>query len=300
MAEGAGLAYFAEVPALICNVQRAGPSTGLPTRTAQGDLLSSCFLSHGDTRHVVLLPGSVEECFLFAKEAFRLAERLQTLVIFLSDLDLAMNFESCPAFTYTPEPLEKGKILSKEDLDKKDFLRYQSSDSDAVSGRVLPGTRHPKAGYLTRGSGHDKAANYSELPEDYQDILNKLKTKWQKAKELMPKPVISRGKDVQKAFVTFGKNESPIREAIDILKKDNLDFNYMRLRSYPLHPLAEEFLKEQDRVYVVEQNRDGQLKRLLKGECPDLNTHFQSVLKYTGEPFSAQEIIAQIKQAHPK
>ena len=300
MAEGAGLAYFAEVPALICNVQRAGPSTGLPTRTAQGDLLSACFLSHGDTRHIVLLPGSVEECFLFAREAFRLAELLQTLIIFLSDLDLAMNFESSPPFTYTPGPLQRGKILDQKDLDKGDFLRYRTSDPDAVSGRVLPGTAHPKAGYLTRGSGHDSAANYSESPEDYQDILNKLKTKWREAKKLMPKPVIVREENTSQTLVTFGKNESAVKEAIDILKEDDLTFNYLRLRSYPLHPEAEEFLKEQEEIYVVEQNRDGQLKRLLKGEYPDLNARFQSVLKYRGQPFSSEEIVAQIKKTHPK
>ena len=296
MAEGAGLAYFAEVPAVICNVQRAGPSTGLPTRTSQGDLLSTCFLSHGDTRHIVLLPGNVEECFSFASQAFDLAEQLQTLIILLTDLDLAMNLQVSPAFSYKPHPLKRGKIKKAEDLDKEDFLRYKDSDGDGVSYRVLPGTPHFKAGYLTRGSGHNEGGGYSEAPEDYQKILNKLKTKWEKAKKLMPESLILKEQNESKAFVTFGKNESAVREAMDILKQEQITFNYLRIRSYPLHSDAEEFLKTQDELYIVEQNRDGQLKRLLIGEYPHLKAKMYSILKYTGQPFSAEEIVSQFKE----
>ena len=293
MAEGAGLAYFAEVPAVICNVQRAGPSTGLPTRTSQGDLLSACFLSHGDTRHVVLMPGNVEECFSLTKEAFDLADQLQTPVILLSDLNLAMNLQTSRPFPYKTSSLKRGKILKEKELEKQHFARYQDREGDGISSRVLPGTPHPKAGYLTRGSGHDELANYSESPEDYQKIQNKLKIKWEKARELMPKSIILKEENTAKAFVTFGKNESAVREAIDILKKEGLYFNYLRIRSYPLHPEAEEFLKIQKEIYVVEQNRDGQLKRLLKGEYPHLKTHFQSILRYNGRPFSPQSIVDQ-------
>lgn len=293
MAEGAGLAYFAEIPAVICNIQRAGPSTGLPTRTAQGDLLSACFLSHGDTKHIVLLPGNVEECFSFTEKAFELAEELQTLVILLSDLDLAMNLHSSPIFPYISSPLKRGKIKKTEDLNKHDFARYKL-EKDGVSYRVLPGTPHLKAGYLTRGSGHNEQADYSESPEDYKKILNKLKTKWKKAEKLMPRSIIFKGKS-NKAFVTFGKNESAIREAMDLLKKKYGNFNYMRLRSYPFPSDAEDFLKTQKTIYVVEQNRDGQLKSLLVNEYPDLKTQFHSILKYTGQPFSPEDIVSQFQ-----
>lgn len=296
MAEGAGLAYFAEVPAVICNVQRAGPSTGLPTRTSQGDLLSACFLSHGDTRHVVLMPGNVEECFSLTQKAFELADQLQTPVILLSDLDLAMNLQTSQPFPYKTSSLKRGKILKEKDLERQDFARYQDREGDGVSPRVLPGTPHLKAGYLTRGSGHDELANYSEFPEDYQKIQNKLKTKWEKARELMPKSIILKEENTVKTFVTFGKNESAVREAIDILKKEGFHFNYLRIRSYPLHPEAEEFLKTQKEIHVVEQNRDGQLKRLLKGEYPHLKAHFQSILRYNGRPFSPQSIVDQFHQ----
>lgn len=293
MAEGAGLSYFAEIPAVICNVQRAGPSTGLPTRTAQGDLLSACFLSHGDTKHIVLLPGSVEECFSLTEKAFELAEELQTLIILLSDLDLAMNLHSSPTFSYAPSPLKRGKVRKAEELNEQDFERYKS-EKDGVSYRILPGTTHFKAGYLTRGSGHNEQARYSESPEDYKKILNKLKTKWEKAKRLMPKPVILKEAS-DKTFITFGKNESAVREAIDILKKDHGDFNYMRLLSYPFPLSVEDFLKTQKEIYVVEQNRDGQLKGLLRNEYPHLRIHFHSILKYTGQPFSPQDIVFQFQ-----
>ena len=187
MAEGAGLSYFAEIPAVICNVQRAGPSTGLPTRTAQGDLLSACFLSHGDTKHIVLLPGNVEECFSLTEKAFELAEELQTLIILLSDLNLAMNLYSSPTFSYTPSPLKRGKVRKAEELNKQDFSRYKL-EKDGVSYRILPGTPHSKAGYLTRGSGHNEQAHYSESPEDYKQILNKLKIKWEQAKNSCQNP----------------------------------------------------------------------------------------------------------------
>ena len=290
MTEGAGLGYFAEVPAVICNVQRAGPSTGLPTRTAQGDLLSSCFLSHGDTKHIVLLPGTVKECFSLCALAFDLADQLQTPVILLSDLDLAMNLESSPPIPFPKTPLKRGKILSADQLDEFHFQRYSAQFEDGVSYRVLPGADHTKSGYLTRGSGHNENADYSEEPEDYRKMQDKLKKKWNFAKSLMPKPLILEAEDSLKAFVTFGKNENAVKEAVDILEEKGIRFNLLRILSYPWHPAAEEFLKKQEEIYVVEQNRDGQLKQLLLGECPCLKGKMHSILRYDGRPFSASNI----------
>ena len=306
MAEGAGLAYFAETPLVLFNIQRAGPSTGLPTRTAQGDLLSSGFLSHGDTKHIVLLPGCAEECFSFAEAAFNLAEELQTLVIFLSDLDSALNPQTARAAAFSPGPLKRGHIKTEKDLDDS-FERYKEIGGSGVSHRILPGTSHRKAGFLTRGSGHNEKAEYSEDPEDYENILNKLKRKWERAAALMPKPVIlhasasskkprPRAAAARKAFVTFGKNESACLEALAVLKKEHGDFSYMRLRSYPFPKEAADFLKNQEEVYVAEQNRDGQLKSLLLSEMSFLKAKLHSVLKYTGEPFSAEDIVSQFKE----
>ena len=314
MAEGAGLAYFAETPLVLFNIQRAGPSTGLPTRTAQGDLLSSCFLSHGDTKHIVLLPGCAEECFSFAEAAFNLAEELQTLVIFLSDLDSALNPQAARAGAFSPGPFKRGRIKTEKDLDDS-FERYKEIGGSGVSHRILPGTPHRKAGFLTRGSGHNEKAEYSEDPEDYKNILNKLKRKWERAASLMPKPLIipapsplSQSKEKtaakrgslcnrkKKAFVTFGKNENACLEAMAVLKEEHGDFSYMRLRSFPFPKEAEDFLQNQEEVYVAEQNRDGQLKSLLLSELPFLKAKLHSVLKYTGEPFSAEDIVSQFKE----
>lgn len=295
MAEGAGLAYFAEVPAVLCDVQRAGPSTGLPTRTQQGDLLSACFLSHGDTRHPVLIPGTAEESFSFAFKAFDLAEQTQTLVILLMDLDLGMNLQTSSVFNFKKQPLQRGKVLKKEDLDQRDFARYRDVDQDGISYRALPGTAHFKAGYFTRGSGHNEEAQYTEDPEEYSLILDKLKRKWKTIKSLIPDPIIESNEKTSLAFVTFGNNEKAIKEARHILREKGIKSNYMRVRAFPFSEKGEEFLKIHKNIFIVEQNRKGQLRQLLSSEFPLESPKMNSILQYDGRPFFAKNIIRQFE-----
>ena len=302
MAEGAGLAYFAEVPAVLCDVQRAGPSTGLPTRTQQGDLLSACFLSHGDTRHPVLIPGTAEECFSFAFKSFDLAEQTQTLVILLMDLDLGMNLQISSVFNPEKQPLQRGKVLKKEDLDQRDFARYRDVDQDGISYRALPGTVHFKAGYFTRGSGHNEEAQYTEDPEEYSLMLDKLKRKWETIKSLVPAPVIESDEKTSLAFVTFGNNEKALKEVCHILREQGTKSNYMRIRAFPFSDKVEEFLKNHNNIFVVEQNREGQLKQLLSSEFPLEHAKMESITQYDGRPFFTKNIIQQfekIKRENP-
>ena len=296
MNEAAGLSYFSEIPAVLCNVQRGGPSTGLPTRTQQGDLLSSCFLSHGDTSHVVLIPGTVEECFSLSQKAFDLAEELQTLVVILSDLDLGMNLHESSVFDYTEKPLKRGKILTEEDLQSKNFSRYKDSKQDGISYRSLPGTKHPDKAYLTRGSGHNEKAEYSEDPEDYSQKLDKLKRKWATAKTMVPEPIIDFDKNNHLAFVTFGNNEKAIHEIRSLLKQENISTNFMRVRSYPFPDSVKTFLEQHSTLFVVEQNRDAQLKKLLSGEFPCEASKLESILQYDGRPFYSENIKQQFNK----
>ena len=298
MAEGAGLAYFAEVPAVLCNVQRAGPSTGLPTRTQQGDLLSACFLSHGDARHPVLIPGTVEESFSFAFKAFDLAEQTQTLVILLMDLDLGMNLHISAEgeFQRKKQKLNRGKVLNKKDLDKRDFARYRDEDRDGISCRTLPGTAHFKAGYFTRGSGHNEKAQYTEDPEEYTAGLDKLKRKWETIKSLVPEPVIESEGKTPLAFVTFGNNENALREVRDRLKKKGIKTNYMRVRACPFSEQIGDFLSNHSQIFIVEQNREGQLRRLLSSEFPSESSKMKSILQYDGRPFFTQNILQQFEK----
>lgn len=290
MSEGAGLAYFAEVPVVLCNIQRAGPSTGLPTRTQQGDLLPSCFLSHGDSKHIVLIPGTPKEVFDLTARAFDLAEELQTLVIVLSDLDLGMNLRMCDPFTVNDAPLKRGKVLKETDLQKTDFLPYKDVEGDGISYRTLPGIRHNKGAYLNRGSGHNKKAEYSEKHQDYSWKLDKLEKKWKAAKKLMPEPVIESFPNRKTAFVTFGPNEYSLKELRDSLAKKGIPTNFMRVRSFPFPRSVEHFLKEQSKIFVVELNRDGQLKQLLSGEFPEHGHKMKSLLQYDGRPLAADHI----------
>ena len=300
MAEGAGLAYFAEVPAVLCDVQRAGPSTGLPTRTQQGDLLSACFLSHGDAKHPVLIPGTVEESFSFAFKAFDLAEQTQTLVILLMDLDLGMNLHASSPFQPEKQPLKRGKVLSKEGLDKKDFARYKDVDKDGVSYRALPGTVHFKAGYFTRGSGHNEKAQYTEDPKEYTLMLDKLKRKWETIKSLVPNPIIESEAKTSFAFITFGNNEPALREVRDILEKQGVKTNYMRIRAYPFSKTVGSFLKNHSHIFIVEQNREGQLKQLLNSEFPNEQSKIESILQYDGRPFFVKNILQQFEKLMEK
>src|SRR5271168_3315937 len=270
MAEFTGLGYFAELPGVIFDVQRVGPSTGLPTRTMQGDLLSIAFLSHGDTKHVMLLPGSVNECYQFAIEAFDLAEQLQTPIFVLSDLDLGMNNWMSEPFAYPEKPIKRGKVLSREDLDRLgSFDRYKDVDGDAIPYRTLPGTDHPKAAYFTRGSGHNEKAQYSERPDDYENNLLRLARKFETARTMVPAPEMVQNGKSKIGLIAFGSSDFAVRESRDQLKKEyGLETDYLRLRAFPFSQEVQAFVAAHSRVYIIEQNRDGQMLSLLKLDLP--------------------------------
>jgi 2-oxoglutarate ferredoxin oxidoreductase subunit alpha len=293
MGEFAGLGYYAEIPGVIFDVQRTGPSTGMPTRTQQSDLLSTAFLSHGDTKHVVLLPGSVKECFELSMEAFNLAERLQTPVFVLTDLDLGMNNWMSEQFQYPEKPLDRGKVLTKEDLDRLgSFARYRDVDGDGIGWRTLPGTMHPKAAYFTRGSGHNDAAGYTEKPDEYQAVMERLLRKFENARKLVPAPVVVKDGTSRVGILAFGTTDFALRESMDQIKKElGKDVDYMRIRAYPFAHEIHDFVAAHDRVYVVEQNRDAQLATLLKIDLPaDQVVKLRSILHFNGLPIDARTI----------
>jgi 2-oxoglutarate ferredoxin oxidoreductase subunit alpha len=293
MAEFAGLGYFAEIPGVIFDVQRTGPATGMPTRTSQADLLSTAFLSHGDTKHVVLLPGSVKECFEFGYAAFDLAERLQTPVFVLSDLDLGMNNWMADPFVYPDKPLDRGKILTAEDLNRLGgFARYRDVDGDAIGWRTLPGTNHPKAAYFTRGSGHNDAAGYTEKPGEYIALMERLSRKFENARKLVPAPETVRDGTSKIGFLAFGTTDFALRESLDQIKAEyGQTVDYMRIRAYPFAHEIHDFVASHERVYVVEQNRDAQMASLLKLDLPgDQVVKLRSILHYNGLPVDARTI----------
>jgi 2-oxoglutarate ferredoxin oxidoreductase subunit alpha len=293
MAEITGLAYFAEIPGVILNVQRSGPSTGLPTRTQQADVLSAATLSHGDTKHVLLFPGSVKECFEQTYAAFDLAERLQTPIFVLSDLDLGMNHWISEPFDYPAMPHDRGKVLTAEELERLGgFARYRDVDGDGIGWRTLPGTRHPKAAYFTRGSGHNDQALYSEKPADYKAIMDRLAKKFETARTLVPHPVAVRNGTSKVGFIAYGSTDFAMRESMDQLRKEyGQDADYLRVRAYPFTREIADFIADHDRVYVVEQNRDGQLACLLKIDLPgNLAGKLRSILHYSGWPIDARTI----------
>ncbi len=292
MAETAGLMYFAEIPGVVWNVQRAGPSTGLPTRTLQGDILACAHLSHGDTQHPLLFPATPEECFSMAQTAFDLAERLQTLVFVLSDLDLGMNQWITNDFTYSQKPFDRGKVLSAEALEKaQQFNRYKDLDGDGIPYRTLPGTEHNLAGYFTRGTGHDESAKYTESADVFQKLLDRLNKKWQTAKTLMPEPVI----DVQTSslgLIAYGSTDSSIRELRDTLLQKGVKTSYLRLKAFPFTASVENYLKTHEKIVVLEQNRDGQMRKLLLQEFPEYAVKIKSSLSYDGWPTRAENLMA--------
>jgi 2-oxoglutarate ferredoxin oxidoreductase subunit alpha len=293
MAEFAGLGYFAEIPGVIFDVQRTGPSTGMPTRTSQADLLSTAFLSHGDTKHIILLPASVKECFEMGCEAFNLAERLQTPVFVLSDLDLGMNNWMSEPFEYPEKPLDRGKVLTAEDLKKLGgFARYKDVDGDAVGYRTLPGTDHPKAAYFTRGSGHNYAAAYTEKPEEYLEVMDRLARKFESARKLVPAPLAVKDGTSKIAFLAYGSTDFALRESMDQIKKEyGQDVDYMRIRAFPFAHEIHDFVASHERVYVVEQDRDAQLASLLKLDLPaEQVVKLRSILHYNGLPIDARSI----------
>jgi 2-oxoglutarate/2-oxoacid ferredoxin oxidoreductase subunit alpha len=293
MAEFAGLGYYAEIPGVIFDVQRTGPSTGLPTRTSQADLLSTAFLSHGDTKHIVLLPGSVRECFEFGLAAFDLAEQIQTPVFVLSDLDLGMNNWMSEPFAYPDKPLNRGKVLSAEDLDRLGgFARYKDVDGDGIGYRTLPGTRHPKAAYFTRGTGHTESAAYSERPEDYVAGMERLARKFENARKIVPGPVTVKNGSSKIGILAYGSSDFAISESMDLIKQQyGRDLDYMRIRAYPFSHQIHDFVASHERVYVVEQDRDAQLASLLKLDLPaEQVTKLRSILHFNGLPIDAQTV----------
>ncbi len=299
MAEFAGLAYFAEIPAVIWDVQRMGPSTGLPTRTSQGDILSAYYLSHGDTRHVVLFPADPKECFEMAGTAFDLAERLQTLVFVLSDLDLGMNLWITDEFDYPEEPFDRGKILSAEDLNrlKGNWGRYLDVDQDGIPYRTLPGTEHRAAAYFTRGTGHTEYATYSERSEDWENNLIRLERKFETARTLVPAPVIDEVEGTNVAILSIGTNEPAIIEARARLNAAGVETSYLRLKALPISQSVRDFIADYDHVFVVENNFDGQLHKILVTETPEYATKLHSLRKCDGMPLSARFITDSIVKA---
>ncbi len=295
MAEFAGLAYFTEVPAVIWNVQRVGPSTGLPTRTSQGDVLKAYFLGHGDTKHPVLLPSSIEEAFEFGWRAFDLAERLQTLIFVLSDLDLGMNLWMSKPFTYPDQPMDRGKVLSAEDVARMGgFARYRDVDGDGIGYRTLPGTDHPLAAYFARGTGHDERAVYSERPEDWEANMARLTRKFDTARQLVPGPVVDQVDGAQVGIIAYGTTDACVVESRDLLRERGLETSYLRLRALPLNETARDFLAAHERVYVVENNTDGQMARLLSMEFPELAGRLISLAHADGMPLAPRWLTAAI------
>jgi 2-oxoglutarate/2-oxoacid ferredoxin oxidoreductase subunit alpha len=296
MSEFAGMGYFAEVPAVVWDVQRVGPSTGLPTRTSQGDVLSTAFLSHGDTQHVLLFPATVEECFTFGHEAFELAEAFQTPVFVLSDLDLGMNNWMSDPFTYPEKPIRRGKVLSKEDLERLGgFLRYRDVDGDGVAYRTLPGTDHPAAAYFTRGTGHDESAIYSERPDDWERNMERLARKMETARSAVPAPIVD-DRAARVGIVAYGSSHHAIVEARDQLRREKgVETDYLRVRAYPFAREVHAFVERHERVYVVEQNRDGQLAALLRLDlAPELAPRVRSIAHITGLPLDARSVTEEI------
>ena len=297
MTEFIGFAYYAEVPAVIWDIQRVGPSTGLPTRTSQADLLSAAFLSHGDTRHILLLPATVEDCYAFGMKAFDLAERLQTPVFVLSDLDIGMNVWMSEPFHYPEKPWDRGKVLAAEDLAKvATFERYRDKDGDGIPYRTLPGTDHPLAGYFTRGSGHDEKAAYTESAETYARVMDRLAKKYETARSFMPPPVVDRVPGAEVGILAFGSSHWAIVEARDLLSADGLKTSYLLLKAVPFTKDVRSFIEAYDRVYVVEQNRDAQMMSLLTMEHPDLATKLRPILHYDGLPIDAESVVERIKE----
>ena len=290
MTEFAGFAYYSEVPVVIWDIQRVGPSTGLPTRTSQADLSMVNYLGHGDTQQIILFPGSVNECFEFGWKAFDLAERLQTPVFVLSDLDLGMNQWMTNPFNYPNTPMDRGKVLWEEDLEKmaEKWGRYLDVDGDGIPYRTLPGNRHPASAYFTRGTGHDEYARYTEDHEDYARVMSRLKKKFETARDNVPKPVLHSMGEAEIGIIAFGSTEPAIAEARHYLSEQGMKTDYLRLRAIPFSKEVADFVHAHQRIYVVEMNRDGQLHQLLTLEFPSQSEKIISLAHLDGLPVTAK------------
>jgi 2-oxoglutarate ferredoxin oxidoreductase subunit alpha len=303
MAEFAGLSYYAEVPGVVWDIQRVGPSTGLPTRTSQGDILSTAFLSHGDTKNILLLPSSVAECFSMAQDAFNLAEQFQTLVFVMSDLDLGMNNWMSDPFEYPKTPVDRGKVLTKTDLDRMGgFSRYKDIDGDGIGYRTLPGTEHPAAAYFTRGTGHNEKSGYSERPDDFEKNMERINKKFETARAFVPRPELMTKGKTKIGIIAYGTSHWAIVESRDQLRDEyNIETDYLRVKAYPFSREVHEFIEKHDRVYVVEQNRDAQMLSLIKLDIkPELVTRLRSIAHIHGLPLDARSVTDELMSMEGK
>jgi 2-oxoglutarate ferredoxin oxidoreductase subunit alpha len=297
MGEFIGFAYYAEVPAVIFDVQRTGPSTGMPTRTQQCDLMACAYASHGDTKHVLLFPANPEECFYMSLTAFDLADRLQTPVMVLSDLDIGMNDWMCQDLewdeTFKPD---RGKLLTAEQLDGMEkFYRYLDSDGDGITYRTLPG-EHPKGSFFTRGSGHNKFGAYTEDSAQYKEVVDRLLVKWETARNLVPAPEIEYSKFNKRAILSLGSCDGAVTEALDRLKAEGTGLNYCRVKAFPFSDAVKDFIDRHERVYVVEQNRDAQLRSLLMLDIEADARKLVPVLHYDGMPLAANFVVQKVQE----
>ena len=292
MSEFLGLAYFTEIPLVLFDIQRVGPSTGMPTRTQQGDVLAAAYASHGDTRHVLLFPANPEECFYLTIEAFDLADRLQTPIIFMSDLDIGMNDWPCPKLewddNYQPDLGKVHRANVLEDMEQ--FNRYVDIDGDGICYRTLPG-EHSTGAYLIRGSGHNKYGGYTERDDEYREVVDRLLKKFETAETLVPEPIVLKYEKSDGAIVSYGSCDGAVKETIDILARKGLNLDYMRIRAFPFGEKARKFLNDYEIIFVVEQNRDGQLRKLMLNEIDVNQEKMISVLSYGGQPISSPDII---------
>ena len=300
MNEFLGLAYFAEIPTVLIDVQRTGPSTGMPTRTQQSDILEAAYASHGDTKHVLLFPATPKECFDMTADAFDLAEELQTPVIMLTDLDLGMNDHISPALTWDDKrKFKRGKVLSAEDLDKiQRFGRYLDVDKDGIPYRTYPGTHPTKGSYFTRGTSRDEYAVYTEDGDAYQRNMDRLMKKWETAKNMVPAPELHEGKNqFENGILLFGTSTYAAQEAMDLLKEKGILVDALRIKSFPFNKTVEDFINSHERVFVIEQNRDAQMKSLLMIELQADPHKLISVLNYNGMPITADKILNDIEKS---
>jgi 2-oxoglutarate ferredoxin oxidoreductase subunit alpha len=291
MTEFAGLAYYAEVPVVIWDVQRIGPSTGLPTRTSQGDLTFTHFIGHGDSHSVVLLPGDVYECFEFGWKSFDIAERVQTPIFVLSDLDMGMNQWMSKPFQYPEVPMDRGKVLTEQDLEelKGSWGRYLDKDEDGIPYRTLPGNKHPMSAYFTRGTGHDEYAKYTEDSEVYLKNMDRLRRKYYDAAKYVPAPVLHANKKATIGIIAYGSTENAIFEAQHQLANDHgIESEFMRLRAVPFNEDVTKFIAKYDQIFVVEMNRDGQMHQILLTEYPQFAGKLMSVAYQDGLPAAAK------------
>ena len=295
MNELLGLAYYAEIPVVVIDVQRVGPSTGMPTRTQQGDVLECAYASHGDTKHILLFPANPAECFELAAKSFDLAERFQTPVFMMTDLDIGMNDWVTPKLVwddgYRPD---RGRVLTFDEIEAlPKFQRYMPENGSAVAPRTLPGV-NPKGAFFTRGSGHNKFGGYTETPDEYQEVMDRLLRKHKEAAGFVPGPIVRKCKGAHAGIITIGGCDAAVREAVDILEAQGAPIDYMRIRAFPFDEPVEKFIMEHDYCYVVEQNRDAQLRSLLLLETAVPKEKLRSITVYGGFPLSAKRVLDRI------